>query len=341
MHADPRYCTRVRGIARDAEARGQAPSTGGTPGAIGGSMTGAGRSGSAGALAAASVLPSAVLVARRASFSASFSRNSSQLVVEQRLELVLVDRLALDEHAGHQVELRAPLGQDRARLLVRLVDEPRDLLVDLVGDLGRVVRVRREVPPEEHLVVGLAERLRAELLAHAEARDHLLGELGGPLDVVAGTGGDVADRDLLGDTAAEDHGEVVEHLAAWCRGTCPPRAGQRVAERAAARDDRDLVDRVGVGQHVADERVTGLVVRDDLLLLVGDQAALALRTGDDAVDGLFELDHVDLLLAVTRGEQRGLVDEVGEVGAGEARRAASEHLEVDVVGQAACHARGS
>ena len=48
---------------------------------------------------------------------------------------------------------------------------------------------------------------------------------------------------------------------------------------------------------------------------------------------LLELDHVDLLLAVTRGEQRGLVDEVRQVGAGEARRAAREHLEVDVVGE--------
>ena len=67
---------------------------------------------------------------------------------------------------------------------------------------------------------------------------------------------------------------------------------------------------VAVRQHVTDDCVTGLVVCDDLLLFVRDQAALALRAGDDAVDALFELDHVDLLLAVTRGQKRRLVDEV-------------------------------
>ena len=90
---------------------------------------------------------------------------------------------------------------------------------------------------------------------------------------------------------------------------------------------------IGVGQHVADERVTGLVVRDDLLLLLGDESALALGTGDDALDGLVELDHVDLLLAVPRGEERRLVHEVREVGAGEARSPACERLEVDVLGE--------
>ena len=40
-------------------------------------------------------------------------------------------------------------------------------------------------------------------------------------------------------------------------------------------------------------------------------------------------------------KQRALVHEVGEVGAGEARRAASEHLEVDVVGEGLARARGS
>ena len=185
-------------------------------------------------------------------------------------------------------------------------------------------------------MLRLAERLRTELVGHAVLRDHLLGELGGTLDVVARAGGDVADGDLLGDASAQQAREVVEHLLLAAEELLLFRQVPRAAERAAARDDRDLVDRVAVRQDVADDGVAGLVVRDDLLLVLGDQAALALGTGDDAVDGLFELDHVDLLAAVARGQQRGLVHEVREVGAGEARRAAREHLEVDVVGSAAC-----
>ena len=50
----------------------------------------------------------------------------------------------------------------------------------------------------------------------------------------------------------------------------------------------------------------------------------------DLVLGVLEVDHLDDLLVLARGEQRGLVDQVREVGAGEAGRAAGEHLQVDV-----------
>ena len=76
------------------------------------------------------------------------------------------------------------------------------------------------------------------------------------------------------------------------------------------------------GQRVRDERVTALVVRDDALLALGDEAAAALGTGHHAVDRLFELRQADELEVVARREQRGLVHEVGEVGAGEARACA-------------------
>ena len=44
----------------------------------------------------------------------------------------------------------------------------------------------------------------------------------------------------------------------------------REAERHAARDDRDLVDRIGVRQQHGQQRVAGLVDGGDLLLVVGD-----------------------------------------------------------------------
>ncbi len=57
---------------------------------------------------------------------------------------------------------------------------------------------------------------------------------------------------------------------------------------------------------------------------------LALGPGDDAVDRLLEHARGDLLRVGARGEQRGLVDDVGQVGAGEAGGAAGDDVEVDV-----------
>mgnify|MGYP003693790975 CR=1 FL=1 len=90
------------------------------------------------------------------------------------------------------------------------------------------------------------------------------------------------------------------------------------------------MDRVRVLEVVADERVAHLVVGRDLALLLGEQAGLLLRPGDHAHDPFLELVLLDHLLAVARGEQRGLVDEVREVGAREAGRAGGERVEVDV-----------
>ncbi len=56
-------------------------------------------------------------------------------------------------------------------------------------------------------------------------------------------------------------------------------------------------------------------------------------TADDALDRRLHLRHEDALLAEACRKQRGLVHQVGEVGAGEARRPAGEDLELDVVGE--------
>src|SRR5262249_14598747 len=55
--------------------------------------------------------------------------------------------------------------------------------------------------------------------------------------------------------------------------------------------------------------------------------------GDHAHDPLLELRHRDLAVARAGGQQGRLVDQVGEVGAGETRRLAGQRVEIDVTGQ--------
>src|SRR6187402_2875432 len=106
------------------------------------------------------------------------------LPLEQTLELALVDRLALDEDRRQLVELGHVLAEHRRRLVVRLLDHPADLVVDLLRDLLRVVRLGAHLTAEERHVVVAAEHAGAELLAHAEPHDHLLRGRRDPLDVV-------------------------------------------------------------------------------------------------------------------------------------------------------------
>src|SRR3954452_6702960 len=96
------------------------------------------------------------------------------LALQQPDELVALDRLAAQQDVRRVVELLAVALEDVARRLVRFLDDPADLAVDLAGDVVGVVRLGAELAAEERLAVVVAEHARAELLAHAEAHDHLL-----------------------------------------------------------------------------------------------------------------------------------------------------------------------
>jgi hypothetical protein len=68
-------------------------------------------------------------------------------------------------------------------------------------------------------------------------------------------------------------------------------------------------------------------------LAVAEDARALLRPGDDAQRRLLELRLADRVPAVSAGEQRRLVEQVREVGAGEAGRRRGGPAEVDVGGE--------
>ena len=82
-------------------------------------------------------------------------------------------------------------------------------------------------------------------------------------------------------------------------------------------------------EEVAHERVAHLVVGGDQPLLLAHHPRLLLGAGDHAHDPLLELILADLALARPRGQQRGLVDEVRQVCAGEAGGLTGERVDVD------------
>ena len=114
--------------------------------------------------------------------------------------------------------------------------------------------------------------------------------------------------------AAQHPGELVLELALGVEVSVLRRKAHGVAEGHAARDDRHLGDGITLGEDSLHDGVSALVIRDDLLLFFADDPAAPLRPGDDAIECLAELGHPHGFLVATGGQDRGLVDEVGDIG---------------------------
>ena len=159
--------------------------------------------------------------------------------------------------------------------------------------------------------------------------DHLPRDRGHLLDVGLRARADAVVDQLLGDASAQRHAQagleirlvVVEAIRVGGR--------ERHAERHAARDDRDLAHGVGVRAEHADQRVPRLVVGGALAVVLRHHHA-PLDAQHDLLDGVGEVGHLDRLVAAARGQQRGLVDEVREVGADHSRRGRGDRAEIDV-----------
>ena len=214
---------------------------------------------------------------------------------------------------------------------VRVGHDPLDFGVDQPRGVFRVgAALGAELDVEELVALVAVVVDGAERVAHAPFGDHRPGDVGGALQVVLGAGGNLAEGDLLGRAAAEQHRELIEQILALHQVTIFERQLHRVAERAeAALHDRDLVHRIHVGDERRDERVARLVIRDDLALLLAHDPLL-LEPRDQPIDRLVEVGHLDRGLVLAGGEQRGFVDQVGQVGAGKAGRALRDDLEIDV-----------
>lgn len=79
-------------------------------------------------------------------------------------------------------------------------------------------------------------------------------------------------------------------------------------------------------------RVAGLVVRHRAPLLGAHHLIAFLQPGDHAVRRRLEVLERHRVFVGARGDERGLVDDVGNVGAGEAGRQRGEARRVEVQG---------
>src|SRR5438105_3202063 len=116
---------------------------------------------------------------------------------EDQGDLLAVERFALEQRARQRMELFEVLFEDHPRAMRAVADDALDLHVDLERGLLAVVLVPRDFPPEENVLLVLAERDGPEFLRHAPLADHLARHRRGLREIIPGPGRELVQHDLL------------------------------------------------------------------------------------------------------------------------------------------------
>src|SRR5579885_1772263 len=250
-------------------------------------------------------------------------------VEQQVVEGVALQALLLHEGVGQLVEGGPVGGEHRAGPVLGLGQDGLGLGVDLGGDALGVAH--------PHLaLVAVGEGLDdegAELGGHAEVGHHAPGQGAGLLEVGLRARAELAGDDLLGHPATHHGGDAVQQLGAG--------DGQGVAlghvpgeaPGVAPGHDGQLAHPVGAGQGGGGHRVAGLVEGDAVAVLGRQDAGVALGAGHHTLDGLEHVLGLHLGGPPAGGEEGGLVDHVGQIGAAEAYGALGHRGHVDLRGQ--------
>ena len=206
-------------------------------------------------------------------------------LAEDAHEVVAPDDLLAQQLLGHEADLPLLRREQVAALLVGLVDDAADLAVDVLG------RGFGEGLVQLLLLVVLVEEV-ADLGGHAPPGHHGRGRAGDLVEVVAGARGHGVEVQLLADAAGERHGHAVHELVDVHQVGVALGEILRVAEGAlAARDDGDFEERVGVFEEPAADGVAGFVIGDCAFFLGIQDEGFLFETANDALNGLFEVDH--------------------------------------------------
>ena len=206
-------------------------------------------------------------------------------------------------------------------------------MINLPGGLFTVIlRAVNFAAQEKDFLIG-SEVLRSQLGTHAVFTHHGAGNQGGPLDIVVGAGGNIAENQFLCRTTAHERYQIGLKSFLRLGISILFRQGHGGPESTTAGNDGDLVDRFAFRRVVHGDSMTGLVIGGQLLFFDIQDMTAALASPHDLVSRFFHIHLLDILRSAARCQQGGFIDEVGQIGTGKTGRTTCRKLEIDFVGE--------
>ena len=217
---------------------------------------------------------------------------------------------------------------------MRFGNNPADFLVNKLGAFITVVAVFGSDVSQKRGNRLLPVGPGTQLVAHAEIANHLVGNFRGPLQIVLGSGGNIAESQLFGHPAAKQDGNLVQQLQLGSQKLLLHRQLQSVAQGSyAPGNDGNLVHRLAGRYGYGNQGMAGFMVGNPVLLLLAHGVMLLFRTGDNPLDGIFKIFGGHSFPPAAGREDGRFIGHVGQVGAHQSRRPAGDEMQIHVLGQ--------
>ena len=153
-------------------------------------------------------------------------------------------------------------------------------------------------------------------VAHAVLCHHGAGHFSCAFNIVGSARGNIVQCQRFCHTPAEQDHQLLLHFLTGVVGTVLRRQLHGVTASHPTRDDGNLMDGILCGTVIGGDRMPPLVVGRQSFLLIGHHVALFLRAHHHLDGGLLNFRHGNGLQAPSRGQQRRLIEQVLQIGAG-------------------------
>ena len=242
--------------------------------------------------------------------------SGNQLSFHQRLKLIRLNLLVIVQIVCHRVQLIHMVGQNLFSTLVGCIDELTHLTVNLERYMIGIVLGLVKITAQENFALARTIYDGAQLFAKAILGHHAARQIAGPLNIVGSAGGDIIQHQLFRHTAAQQHHQILLHLA------FPPVVavlrGQRHGKSSchSSGNDGNLVYRILGRTIVGAYRVTGFVESGEAFVLGRHHMGFLLRTSHHLDGRLLDILHHQRLASPLNRQQRGLVEQVFQIRSG-------------------------
>ena len=196
----------------------------------------------------------------------------------------------------------------------------------LIRELTRLQRIQRT----RRILICIHPLYSAKLRREAIFNNHLASDCCGLFNVVRSASSWIVEHNLFRSTAAHSIRHLIEQLVSRLRIAVASWHNSRVSKSAAARQNRNLSNRIRVMQSSSNKRVSTFVISRVTQLIQSHALRLLSRTSLNAVNRLVNSAIVNKLSARASAKQSRLVKHISQIRARKSRSSNSNHMKIHV-----------